>query len=179
VSAAAAQFRIEPLSGTHDRSRFVSGSGPLDRYLREQASQDIKRRIATCFVAVDFENQDIVGFYTLTATSVALDALAPEIAEKLPRYPVVPAALLGRLVVSVAAQGRGLGAALLADALLRTARVEMGVFAMVVDAKDDGKDDAAQRFYEKHGFTLLVGEQRRLVLPIATALKALERRDAK
>ena len=175
MSAAAAQFRIEPLSGTHDRSRFVSGSGPLDRYLREQASQDIKRRIATCFVAVDFENQDIVGFYTLTATSVALDALAPEIAEKLPRYPVVPAALLGRLVVSVAAQGRGLGAALLADALLRTARVEMGVFAMVVDAKDD----AAQRFYEKHGFTLLVGEQRRLVLPIATALKALERRDAK
>ena len=171
MSGPAAQSRVEPLSGSHDRSKFVSGSAPLDRYLREQASQDIKRRIATCFVAVDFENQDIVGFYTLTATSVAVDALAPEIAKKLPRYPVIPAALLGRLAVSVAAQGRGLGAAVLADALLRTARVEMGVFAMVVDA--------AQRFYEKHGFTLLVGEQRRLVLPIATALKALERRDAK
>ncbi len=170
MSAAGAQFRIEPLSGAHDRSRFASGSGPLDRYLREQASQDIKRRIATCFVAVDVETHDIVGFYTLTATSVALDGLAPEIARKLPRYPVVPAALLGRLAVSVNQQGRGLGASLLADALLRTARVEMRVFAMIVDAKDD----AAQRFYEKHGFTLLVGEQRRLVLPIATALRALE-----
>ncbi len=172
MGAPSGQFRVEPLSGAHDRSRFVSGSGPLDRYLREQVSQDIKRRIATCFVAVDVETQDIVGFYTLTATSVALDSLAPEIAKRLPRYPVVPAALLGRLAVSVNHQGRGLGAALLADALLRTARVEMGVFAMIVDAKDD----AAQRFYEKHGFTLLVGEPRRLVLPIATALRALEGR---
>jgi GNAT superfamily N-acetyltransferase len=174
MGAPAAQFRVEPLSGAHDRSRFVSGSAPLDRYLREQASQDIKRRIATCFVAVDVETQDVVGFYTLTATSVALDALAPEIAKKLPRYPVVTAALLGRLAVSENVQGRGLGAALLADALLRTARVEMGVFAMIVDAKDE----AAQRFYAKHGFTLLVGEQRHLVLPIATAMRALEGRGA-
>jgi GNAT superfamily N-acetyltransferase len=166
-----APFRVEPLSSAHDRSRFVSGSAPLDRYLREQASQDSKRRIATCFVAVDIETQEISGFYTLTATSVALDALAPELVRKLPRYPVVPAALLGRLVVALSAQGRGIGAALLADALLRTARVEMGVFAMLVDAKDE----AAQRFYEKHGFTLLAREQqRRLVLPIATALRALE-----
>jgi GNAT superfamily N-acetyltransferase len=170
MGAPAAQFRVELLPGTHDRSRFVSGSAPVDRYLREQASQDIKRRIATCFVAVDVETQDTVGFYTLTATSVALDTLTPEIVRKLPRYPVVPAALLGRLAVSVTFQASGLGAALLADALLRTARVEMGVFAMIVDAKDD----AAQRFYEKHGFTLLAGEQRRLVLPIATALRALE-----
>jgi len=171
----AAQFRIEPLSSAHDRSPFVSGSTPLDRYLREQASQDIKRRIATCFVAVAVETQDIVGFYTLTATSVALDALSPELVRKLPRYPIVPAALLGRLAVAVSAQGRGLGAALLADALLRVARVEMGVYAMLVDAKDD----AAQRFYEKHGFTLLAGEARRLVLPIATALRALEGNAAK
>jgi len=175
VSATEAQFRIEPLAGTHNRSRFVSGSAPLDRYLREQASQDIKRRIATCFVAVDIHTQDIVGFYTLTATSVVLDALSPELVKKLPRYPVVPAALLGRLAVAVSAQGKGLGAALLADALLRVARVEMGVYAMLVDAKDE----PAQRFYEKHGFALLAGEARRLVLPIATALRALEAKLAK
>ena len=169
MGATAAQFRIEPLSSAHDRSRFVSGSAPLDRYLREQASQDIKRRIATCFVALDIETQDIVGFYTLTATSVALDDLSPELVRKLPRYPVVPAALLGRLAIATSAQGKGLGAALLADALLRTARVEMGVYAMLVDAKDE----AAQRFYEKHGFTHLAGETRRLMLPIA-ALRALD-----
>lgn len=170
MAVTAAQFKVEPLSSAHDRSRFVSGSAPLDRYLREQASQDIKRRIATCFVALDIQTQHIAGFYTLTATSVALDALSPELVRKLPRYPVVPAALLGRLAVATSAQGRGLGAALLADALLRVARVEMGVYAMLVDAKDE----AAQRFYEKHGFVLLAGDARRLVLPTATALRALE-----
>jgi len=61
VGGMTAQFRVEPVPGAHDRSRFVSASTPLDRYLREQASQDIKRRIATCFVAVDIQTQDIVG----------------------------------------------------------------------------------------------------------------------
>jgi ribosomal protein S18 acetylase RimI-like enzyme len=160
-------FRIEPLSSTHDRSQFVSGSDPLDRYFREHASQDIKRRIATCFVALSVETEEVAGFYTLAATSIALDALSPEVAKKLPRYPVVPGALLGRLAVGRNYQGRGLGSALLADALLRIRRAELGVFAMLVDAKDE----AAQRFYEHHGFTLLAGQGRRLVLPMATAVR--------
>jgi GNAT superfamily N-acetyltransferase len=167
VSTPAAQFRIEPLSGAHDRARFVSGSAPLDRYLREQVSQDIKRRIVACCVAVDVAKQDVVGFYTLTATSIALDALALDLIKKLPRS-LVPAALLGRLAIAASCQGKGLAAALLADAFLRVSRVEMGVFAMLVDAKDE----SAQRFYEKFGFTLLAGEQRRLILPIATALSS-------
>lgn len=103
---------------------------------------------------------------------MALDALSPELIKKLPRYPVVPAALLGRLAVATSAQGKGPGAAPLADAFLRVARVDMGVDAMLVDAKHE----AAQRFYEKRGFTLLAGEARRLVLPIATALRAMEGR---
>lgn len=101
----AEQFRIEPLA-SHDRSGFESGSAILDRYLREQSSQDVKRRIATCFVAVSVATGELAGFYTLTATSVALDTLAPEIAKKLLRYPVVPAALLGRLAVSRRQQGQ-------------------------------------------------------------------------
>lgn len=165
----AESFRIEPLSGAHDRSQFLSGSDALDRYFREQASQDIKRRIATCFVAVSVTAQGVVGYYTLTATSVALNALSPEIVKKLPRYPVVPAVLLGRLAVSRPYQGRGLGGILLADALKRAARAELGVYAMVVDAKDE----AAQRFYEHYGFAPLPAETRRLCLPIAAALKRL------
>lgn len=164
-------FRIEPLSGNHDRSRFSCGSDALDRYFREQASQDIKRRIATCFVAVSAAGE-LAGYYTLTATSVPLNALAPEIGKKLPRYPVVPAALLGRLAVHRQYQGKGLGSILLADALTRTARAELGVFAMVVDAKDE----TAQRFYEHYGFTLLPGETCRLCLPIAAALQRLASR---
>jgi ribosomal protein S18 acetylase RimI-like enzyme len=160
-------FRVEPLSGDHDRSEFRSGSDALDRYFREQASQDIKRRIATCFVAVGVTSGDLAGYYTLTATGVALNALPPETAKKLPRYPVVPAASLGRLAVASHYQRQGLGGILLADALMRAARAELGIFAMVVDAKDE----AAQRFYEHYGFTPLPGETRRLCLPIATVLQ--------
>jgi GNAT superfamily N-acetyltransferase len=160
-------YRIEPLSSAHDRSRFSSGSAPLDRYFREQASQDFKRRIATCFVVVSVAAKELAGFYTLTATSVALCDLSPEIARKLPRYPVMPAALLGRLAVARSHQGKGLGGVLLGDAVLRTSRAELGVFAILVDAKDE----AAQRFYEHYGFTLLPGDVRRLCLPIATALR--------
>ncbi len=166
-----ASFRIEALSSAHDRSQFLSGSTQLDRYFREQATQDIKRRIATCFVAVSIEAKDVAGYHTLTATSVALDALSPEIAKKLPRYPVVPAVLLGRLAVARTYQRKGLGSALVADALLRTSRAELGIFAMVVDAKDE----AARRFYEQYGFTRLAGEHLRLCLPIATGLRAIER----
>jgi GNAT superfamily N-acetyltransferase len=160
-------FCIEPLSRDHDRVTFSSGAASLDRYFREQASQDIKRRVASCFVAVSVQTKKVAGFYTLTATSIALDALAPEIIKKLPRYPVVPAALLGRLAVSQDYQGKGLGGVLLTDALIRVSRAELGVFALLVDAKDA----AAQRFYEHFGFTLLPGEKRRLCLPIATAMR--------
>jgi ribosomal protein S18 acetylase RimI-like enzyme len=165
-------FRIDAYSSAHKRSQFSSGSVPLDRYFREQVSQDIKRRIVTCFVAISVESDAVAGFYTLTATGIALDTLAPQVAKKLPRYPVVPAVLMGRLAVDRRHQGHGLGSALLADALTRTSRAELGIFAMVVDAKDE----AAQRFYEHFGFTLLTGENRRLCLPIATALHLLESR---
>jgi GNAT superfamily N-acetyltransferase len=157
------QFRIEALSGHHDRSGFLSGSVPLDRYFREQVSQDSKRRIVSCFVAIGVETHEVAGFYTLSAASVALSELAPDIAKKLPRYPVVPAALIGRLAIAQTHQGKGLGGVLLANAVLRAARVELGVFAMLVDAKDD----AAQRFYEHYGFKLLPATGRRLCLPIS------------
>jgi GNAT superfamily N-acetyltransferase len=162
-------FRIEALTEEHDRTGFVSGSAPLDRYFQTQASQDVRRRIATCFVAVSRDSNEIAGYYTLSATGIALDDLSPEIIKKLPRYPVVPAALLGRLAVARSHQGIGLGGVLLADALKRSARAEMGVYAMIVDAKDE----PAQRYYERFGFTLLPGASRRLFLPIDAALRRL------
>jgi ribosomal protein S18 acetylase RimI-like enzyme len=164
--------RIELLAGEHNRAQFSSGSETLDRYLRTQASQDFKRRTATCFVALDNSTSEIVGYYTLTATSLALDALPPRLVKKLPCYPVVPAVLLGRLAVALTHQGQGWGGVLLADALKRVGRAEVGVFAMVVDAKDE----PAQRFYERYGFALLPGENRRLFLPIGEALRRLASR---
>jgi GNAT superfamily N-acetyltransferase len=124
--------------------------------------------MAGCFVALDLEDR-IAGFYTLAAASVALDALPQSMTKGLPRYPVVPAMLIGRLAVAVEYQGKGLGSALIADAVVRTDALGVGAFALIVDAKDD----RAQAFYEANGFVLLPGERRRLCVPLATALRAL------
>ncbi|MBI1329770.1 MAG: GNAT family N-acetyltransferase [Alphaproteobacteria bacterium] len=157
-------FRIEPL-GDRDRKSFDSGSDALNRYFRDQVGQDIRRRVASCFVAIETSG-DIAGFYTLAASSLAFDALPVAHSKKLPRYPVIPAVLLGRLAVSRTHQGKGLGAALLADALLRVAQNDIAAYAMIVDAIDDD----AMSFYEHFGFVRLEAPMR-LIYPLAN-LKA-------
>ena len=150
-------YRIELLTA-QDRSAFASGSDALDRYLQQQAKQDMRRRVASCFVAID--NTDaIAGFYTIAASSLVLDLLPAEQARCLPRYPTVPAVLLGRLAVAQAHQGKRLGGALVADALLRATRAEVMAYAMIVDAKDE----AAVLFYQHLGFTRLGDDGRRLI----------------
>jgi len=169
VPARSKPFRIELLGDAHERSAFDCGVTALNRYFREQVSQDVRRRVGNCFVAVDNASGAVAGFYTLAATGVSFDALEPALIKKLPRYPVVPSALLGRLAVATTAQGQGLGTALLADAIRRVARGDLAVFALFVDAKDA----AAIKFYERHGFSLLPGDAKRLCLPIATALRLI------
>ena len=150
-------YRIA-LLGAQDRSAFVSGSDALDRYLREQAKQDMRRRVASCFVAVDNEGI-IAGYYTIAATSLILDTLSAEHIKRLPRYPSIPAVLLGRLAVALSHQGKRLGGALVADALMRSTRAEVMAYATVVDAKDA----QAVRFYEHLGFERLGDDRRRLI----------------
>ena len=166
-----APFRVAPLDTTHDRSAFKSGSGPLDTYFHQQVSQDIRRRITACFVALDVAESPprIAGFYTLASTSVLLADLPPETGKKLPRYPSVPAVRMGRLAVDENFKGQGLGGALLADALARAARAEIAAFALVVDAKDD----AAAKFYLHHGFIVLPDSPLTLFLPLATVKSIL------
>ncbi|MBT2305293.1 GNAT family N-acetyltransferase [Variovorax paradoxus] len=159
-----APFRIEALAPEHDRAGFACGSAPLDKYLREQASQDIRRRTRACYVAIDNQTDAVAGYYTLAAGSVPLTGLSEAMAKKLPRYPLVPVARIGRLAVSVAFQKRQLGAALLWDAGLRAMQSGMGVFALVVDAKDA----VAAAFYEHRGFTAASSNPLTFILPIAT-----------
>jgi GNAT superfamily N-acetyltransferase len=153
-------YIIEPLAG-QERASFSSGSTALDVYFRQQVTQDVRRRIAACFVAIA-DGGEVAGFYTLAATSLAFDRLPPERAKKLPRYPVVPAILLGRLAVAKAYQGKRLGGALVADALIRSGRAEIAGHMMIVDAIDD----AAARFYAHLGFERLADDPRRLIRPI-------------
>jgi GNAT superfamily N-acetyltransferase len=153
------QFLIEALA-KHDRAGFSCGVEPLDLYFREQVTQDVRRRTTACFVAVD-PDQDgrVAGYYTLAAGAVALTDLPQDLARRLPRYPSVPVARLGRLAVDQIYRGRKLGAALLWDAAARSARSELMAFALVVDAKDG----VAEAFYVHHGFILLGSRQ--LILP--------------
>ena len=159
-----ANFRVVPLDATFDRTTFSSGSEPLDRYLQQQATQDVRRRVAACFVALTGK-QVIAGYYTLAATSVPLTGLPPGTAKKLPRYPLVPAVRMGRLAVDLNFKGQGLGGALLADALNRASVSDIAAYAMLVDAKDA----EAAAFYQHHGFIPLPDSRLSLFLPLATA----------
>jgi GNAT superfamily N-acetyltransferase len=150
-------YRIERLAD-HDRRTFDSGSESLDHYFREAAGQDIRRRVAFCFVAVGPDG-DVAGFYTLSAASVLLDQLPAERSKRLPRYPLVPAILLGRLAVARSHQGKRLGSALVADALMRARSGDVAAHLMVVDAKDE----TAARFYEHLEFARLPDNTRRLI----------------
>lgn len=164
----AARFRLERLA-KHDRSAFASGSDPLDRYLKSQASQDVQRHVTACFVAVEQRTDKVAGYYTLSAADVRLTDVPEAVASRLPRYPSVPVALVSRLAVDRSFRGLKLGASLLYDAALRSARSEIAVFAILVDAKDE----SAAAFYRHHGFRPLASESHRLLLPI-TQIATLE-----
>ncbi len=154
-------FRIEHL-GKQDRSGFTCGSESLDRYFRSQVSQDIRRRVAACYIALEQDSGRIAGFYTLSASQVSLGDLPEDIQRKLPRYPAVPAVRLGRLAVDQIFKGRGLGSALLVDAARRALHSDIAAFAMVVDAKDD----RAAAFYRHHGFLDLSTDERALFVTL-------------
>ena len=161
-----AAFVIEPL-GAQDRSAFACGAAPLDRYLREQASQDVKRFLASCFVAVETATNTIAGFYTLAATSIQADELPPDLLKRLPRYPLLPAALVGRLAIDQRFHRKGLGGALLADAALRVLKGDVKALAIIVEAKDEN----AVAFYRLQGFQPFASRPLSLFLPLGTVKK--------
>lgn len=160
-------FSIEPLASRHDRAAFSCGVEPLDRYLQTQAGQDIRRHIANCFVAVPLNTSIIAGYYTLAAASIPMNDLPEEQSKRLPRYPVLPAALVGRLAVDRRYTGRSLGSALLFDAMQRSMKADAAVYALLVDAKDE----TAAAFYRHFGFIEFVSRRMSFFLPLASARK--------
>lgn len=151
------------LDTAHDRQSFQSDSEPLNRYLREQVTQDMRRRVTACFVAATDAGR-IAAYYTLASTSLLLADMPASVGKKLPRYPTVPAVRMGRLAVDQAFKRQGLGGALLADALEHAVRSEIAAYALVVDAKHE----AAAAFYQHHGFIALPNAPRTLFLPLAS-----------
>ncbi len=159
------RYRVEALGKQHDRSGFTCGSEPLDTYLRVQAGQDTRKRVAATCVLCEGTSHTVLGFYTLSAISVDIGSWPEHVAKTLPRYPIVPATLLGRLAIERQLQGRGAGEHLLMDALHRSwqASRQVASVAVVVDAKDS----RAVGFYTRYEFTPFVDLPTRLFLPMS------------
>lgn len=160
-------MRIDPLNDRHDRAAFASDVEPLDRYFHTQAGQDVRKRVSSCFVLTDGETATPLGFYTLAAASILLADLPEPLAKRLPRYPEVPATLMGRLAVDARQRRRGFGGLLLLDAFSRTLRSEIATHAFIVDAKDE----AAAGFYAAYRFLPLAAGGRRMFLPMSEVAK--------
>jgi GNAT superfamily N-acetyltransferase len=165
-------LKIEALASHHDRDGFSCGVDSLDRYLRTQASQDVRRKANGVFILVGPDKPSVVlGYYTLCATALAQGDVPAAARKHVPRYPLVSATLVGRLAVSETRQGERLGAMLLADAVQRAyaSAAIVGSSMLVVEAINE----RAAAFYEGNGFVRLP-DSLRLVLPMHTIQRLVE-----
>jgi len=163
---------VAPLSKQHDRKAFDCGEASLNQYLDRYANQDVRRRFNRVFVASPpGEPQLVIGYYSLSAGSLAAADLPAKFRRRLPRYPV-PVVLLGRLAVAKPHQGKGLGGILIADALQRIALASqvMAVYAVIVDALNE----RAAEFYQQFGFIRLPNQPLKLFLPMETITRMVD-----
>jgi predicted GNAT family N-acyltransferase len=158
-------FKISLLdSQTHVRSSFCCGEESLDTYIRKQASQDLKKRVSTVFVLIDDPEMNVLAYYTLSSYTVDVAALEESFAKRLPRYPALPATLLGRLAVDNGQKGKRFGELLLIDALKKSLDAAMQVASLAVIA--EALDERALNFYIKYGFKQFNQEPMKLYFPM-------------
>jgi len=168
--------RFEPLTKQHDRTGFRCVSAPLNTYLQHIARKDAERHVAAAFVMVDdAAPSTIVGYYTLSAFAVDVAELPEALQKKLPRYPRLPATLLGRLARDE--RFPGTGSLLLMDALARAHQKAAEIASLAVVA--DTKDEAALAFYQKFGFAQLGSAPNRVFLPMGTIAELVGRQDSR
>jgi len=144
---------ISILDKTHNRKKFECEEQSLTDYIQRQVSQDVKKRLAICFVATDNDN-NVTGYYTLTSESLGRELILEKYLKKVPKNYNAPVILLGRLARDIKEKGSGLGEHLLLDALFRVFTISeesIGAMAVVVDPINE----YAVKFYEKYGFEQL------------------------
>lgn len=151
-------------SRRHIRTNFCCGKSSLDEYIRERASQDLKKRVSTVFVLIDAPETNVLAYYTLSSYTVDITALDESFAKRLPRYPLLPATLLGRLAVDNNQKGKRFGELLLLDALKKSLDTSMKVASVAVIA--EALDEQASGFYLKYGFQQFMHEPMKLYLPV-------------
>jgi predicted GNAT family N-acyltransferase len=153
------KFLTVPLSTQHNRESFESGTDLLDRYFKQQAKQDVKRKLLACFVYESTEKKEIIGYYTLSSASIAQEIIPQEYKKSLQKsYSSIPVILLGRIAIDKKSQGTGVGKMLLIDALKRCYQSSqtLDCFAVVIDPIDEN----ASNFYDMFGFIELPSSQK-------------------
>ncbi len=170
MTSAQGAYVISKLNSAHNKKNFSSGSLPLDNYLKNQAGQDIKKNVSITYALTSINSTDVIGYYTLSSISIDASELSDEYMRKLPKYPMLPAILIGRLAVDSHHKGKKIGAHLLIDSIKRSLLIsdQIGMNAVVVDAKDGN----AANFYHHFGFIEFPSNRLKLFLPINT-IKAL------
>ena len=156
----------EILNPKHRKKEFSCGKSILDKYLHQQANQDIKRKLSVCFVLTDSKTETIKGYYTLSNNRISQEFIPLKFRRKFPgSYSSIPVILLGRLAIDKKFQRKEMGKILLIDALKRCNEISksIGSFAVIVDPLDHD----AESFYRKYGFIKLP-DSGKMFLPMLT-----------
>lgn len=154
---------IQLLDKIHNRKNFTCEEDTLTEYIKTQVGQDIRKRLAVCFVAVD-TGQNVIGYYTLSSESLGRELIPKKYLKQVPKNYNAPVILLGRLARDISTKGSGLGETLLLDALFRSFNLSnesIGALAVVVDPIND----IAIAFYKKYGFEQL-SDSGKMFLPM-------------
>jgi predicted GNAT family N-acyltransferase len=154
---------FEQLAKHHDKISFNCGVKELDDYLKQRASQDIKRRMNSVYVLA--KEKEIIGFYTLSAFTVHFTDLPSEFAKKYPQNMLLPCWLIGRLAVDIKHHNQKFGETILMHALRKAKNLseQGGGCLVILDAKNEG----VKSFYLKYGFKPIINDELRLYLPTA------------
>ena len=168
-----AKYTIEPFDAkSQDRAAFSCGVPQIDNYLKLTAKKGSKADVVRIWVVLD-DDRNTIGFYGINMHAVVAEDMPDALAKKAPRHGMLPAAFISMVGVDQTMQGKGLGSALLADALSRIGRVseEIGTCAVLLDVFDCGNPEIVARrktYYESFGFIPLPDQPLRLFMPIQT-----------
>jgi GNAT superfamily N-acetyltransferase len=169
------EFLSEPLGPQHDRAAFSCEVEPLERYLKQQANQDVRKDLSVAYVLAPVENRSrIAGYYTVSSDNIPIDDLPPELVKKLklPHYNTIPATLIGRLARDSSYKGKSIGELLLSNALKLAWETSHRIASWAVTV--DSKDEKARRFYLDFGFIPFIDTEKRLYLPMRTIEQSMK-----
>jgi len=158
----------------HERDHFDCGVDVLNIYLKTRAQQEQKKRLNITYVAVANsrdKQKPILGYYTLSNSSIALMSMQPELRRHMPVTYDIPSVKIGRLAVDGRFSGEGLGRLLLKDACNRI--MEIAALCGTKGIEVLAKDDRSAQFYQKFGFQKLLDTRNALFLSIETILKII------